>query len=59
LLFLILLQRTVASKIASTAYVFFFTLCLGVSLDAKLYLAVCLAQEIRFGCERICQNPSD
>jgi len=28
LLFLVLLQRTVASKIASTAYVFFFTMCL-------------------------------
>jgi len=53
------LQRTVASKIASTAYVFFFTMCLRESLEAKLYLSVCLAQEIRSGCERICQNPSD
>lgn len=50
LLFLILLQRTVASKIASAAYVFFFTMCLRESLEAKLYLFVCLAQEIRSGC---------
>lgn len=59
LLFLILLQRTVANKIAPTAYIFFFTMCLKVSLEAKLYLSVCLAQEIRSGCGGVCQNPSD
>ena len=53
------MQQTVVSKIASAAYIFFFTMFAKESLQAKLYLFVCLLLEVRSGCERICQDPRD